>query len=874
MATSADGLNNVTVIETQVDFLGNAIVLPVGKLDADQYAADDIDGVTESLFGSGNMNFLSLQAAQTNEMIGTTSSFVPLMNSEFGDSPLIFENSSGADIADSVNIPGRILQALSQRGDDAGGLNIEIPSQFDYVDASLIGEVDGAGGSPGKIGSSIDATATTNTTLTGDDNFSDVRTEIEGPAGRNGINGTDGTTPTASNGDDGDDGSNGNDGNDGDDGDDGNDGGGSDDGFALGLHVDVIDTILGDLFVEIGDTIKGTLTAGVDLAPITGLLNDITGLDLPILADLDLGAIFDIDPSNIILNLGDINDLGTALDTLDDLLNPFVNLYVADTSEITGVVSDLLDNTPLAGNSLIEEVIELANDALDPVDEIINVVEDLVSDPLATVSNILDNPQEAVEEIVDDVLDAALGELDEVVDGVGEVLGEVTGGVEDLLASTPLADNSLIDEVLELVDDALDPVEGIIDAAENLVADPLGTVTDLLENPQEAITGLTEDVLSSAGELNEVVTGVGEVINEALDGGLTETVEDLGEVLTGGLFDGLPGLGGDNNGSTDGDITAGVDLGIVDLPLAEEPIDLLLDPVEDLVGDLDLGTGLGLDLLGNNEIDNANGDNDLSLGLDIDALDTDILDASSIDIPLDPLEQITGDIDLDLGIATNVLGDAADGLLNGGEGGTGEDTPLSNLNDTVVDIADGVLSGDGELGEGLGLPTDLSLLDDTLDAGGLEELLDPLDDLLGDDLESGLGGIGSDLLGDSDVSDLGGITDDFTDITIPNIEFDLPLDSIENLMGDVDVGVESALDLLESSDIGITGDDAVLGDVTDWTESLIPDGGGMFDDILSGIGGETDALPEPVTSLVEGLGSLNIDDNSGAVLGKLGGLFG
>lgn len=35
------------------------------KLDADLYMAGDLDGITESLFGSGNLNYLLLQARQT-----------------------------------------------------------------------------------------------------------------------------------------------------------------------------------------------------------------------------------------------------------------------------------------------------------------------------------------------------------------------------------------------------------------------------------------------------------------------------------------------------------------------------------------------------------------------------------------------------------------------------------------------------------------------------------------------------------------------------------------------------------------------------------------------------------------------------------------
>ena len=47
----------------QIDFdtYDAPLFVPPGKLDADQYMADDLDGVTESLFGSGNMSYAILQ---------------------------------------------------------------------------------------------------------------------------------------------------------------------------------------------------------------------------------------------------------------------------------------------------------------------------------------------------------------------------------------------------------------------------------------------------------------------------------------------------------------------------------------------------------------------------------------------------------------------------------------------------------------------------------------------------------------------------------------------------------------------------------------------------------------------------------------------
>ena len=47
------------------DGLSSLPLLHSNKLDADQYAVEDSHGVTESLFGSGNLSYASLQSAQT-----------------------------------------------------------------------------------------------------------------------------------------------------------------------------------------------------------------------------------------------------------------------------------------------------------------------------------------------------------------------------------------------------------------------------------------------------------------------------------------------------------------------------------------------------------------------------------------------------------------------------------------------------------------------------------------------------------------------------------------------------------------------------------------------------------------------------------------
>jgi len=67
MTTQHDEHESIDSVE--LDILGEPVIMPAHKLDADQYSADDIDGVTESIFGSGNLAYASLQASQTDAAI-------------------------------------------------------------------------------------------------------------------------------------------------------------------------------------------------------------------------------------------------------------------------------------------------------------------------------------------------------------------------------------------------------------------------------------------------------------------------------------------------------------------------------------------------------------------------------------------------------------------------------------------------------------------------------------------------------------------------------------------------------------------------------------------------------------------------------------
>ncbi len=90
------------------------------------------------------------------------------------------------------------------------------------------------------------------------------------------------------------------------------------------------------------------------------------------------------------------------------------------------------------------------------------------------------------------------------------------------------------------------------------------------------------------------------------------------------------------------------------------------------------------------------------------------------------------------------------------------------------------------------------------------------------------------------------------------------------LLGDTDEAATQS-DGTDTPSAGTDADD----DIGSWTETTVGDGG-LFDDVVDGIGGgDSDALPDPLGTVGEGLGILDTDSNAGSDGGLFGGgLFG
>ncbi|MBI1363747.1 MAG: hypothetical protein GC134_07150 [Proteobacteria bacterium] len=822
------------------------------KLEAEDYSTEDLDGVTEGAFGSGNLNYLLLQQQQTNELQSIIQTKI------LSDSAL----SNGSLSAMPVG-----ADDLRPNGDDAAFANTFGDAidkgRADAIKAADSAAAQAAAGTGQGLGAAAVATTSfvaadavaQRVNLTSDLSTSDRLTGLDGSdgaagtGGQNGSNGTDGT--------------------------DGTDGGGGDGGdHDPFIHIDV-DLSSGDQLVETvnnvvnqaGDIINTLLTEGPGpvVTQVTDTVNDLLDDVLQ-----TVGGVTD-NLQNVLA--GDLS-IANLLDTLplNTVLGPDgldLNAIIRDTADLNLNLTDALNLT--TDLNLLETGVPLVDNLLSTADQI--------GDLNLDIGNIVDN-------------------VDSLVAGLTSgLLGSPTDGDTDLGLNLGVGDLSVAENVL------LDPVEalvGDIDIGVNLDLNSgdLGLDNLVTIDSDNALIDGVGDVAENAlgavdGVVGGVTDGLADGVGDLLEGGLTpDTVVAAVDDVVGGVVDGLGGLLG---GGAEGDTDLGLNLG-------GEALDIPLDPVEALVGDVDIGVNLdlsdgdlGLDNLVNIDSDNAlidgvgnvaedalssvdgavdtvtdtvgdvlSGDvnpdevlaaagdavgdvTDTLTGGVTDLLgvgggsdgDTDLglnLGGEAIDIPLDPVEALVGDVDVgvnldlsdgDLGL-DNLVSIDSDNALIDGVGDVAEDA-LSGVDGTVDDVADtvsDVLSGDVNP-------------DDVLAAAG---------DVVGDVTDTLTDGLGDLLGGDS--------TDGDTDLglNLGGEALDIPLDPVEALVGDVDVGVN--LDL-GSGDLG-------LGDIiaVDADNSLLDNTGSVVDDILSSADNLLDLAPlEGGDS--GGLGDLDLSDTLG-----------
>lgn len=296
----------------------------------------------------------------------------------------------------------------------------------------------------------------------------------------------------------------------------------------------------------------------------------------------------------------------------------------------------------------------------------------------------------------------------------------------------------------------------------------------------------------------------------------------------------------------------------------------LIQPITDILNTV-------VDLTG---LNGGTGDTDLLLNLGAVIPGFTMLD-TALDVPLNPVEMLLGDIDItvdaqalleDLGEHTFSIIDDLHALNIEGIVDTviGDEGVLQNIGGIVPELGlglDDVLPGEDILGSDIvtglldnlsgGDTTPITDTDLTIDTGlevvGLDIPLDPLEALLGDiDVDLDVVAMTNpesvvDILQDALAGDIDGIIDDL----------------------DTGLGLDTHLDLLTGGDIDLDIFPDNLGDISSGAGAV---GGGLSEAVGSLLGSPQvpDVLPEPVGTITQGLGHV-VDTTP--VLGGLGGLL-
>lgn len=600
----------------------------VSKLDADQYMAEDLDGGTESLFGSGNLNFLAMQAAQTNQAMLNVSENAATTNAPESFAPNLTP-------AHAI-IPDTASDAVGSPFMNAGWDAKAAEAASSTGGALLLGDRTSSsqslfGGSNGSDG-------------IGDNGFNGT-SGISGLSGISGTSGTDGTSAQP-----GLPGQNGNNGN------NGKDGGPGEGTTIINIGGDNTLIDLTEIINHIDNTVNNVTNVTNEIVEQLGdIITNITNIDILIqirnIIDNILGPENNPD-HDLNLDLGITGPLLTSgpLDAaLDQLLNPIEDI-VGDFDIGLGGQLDLFGDDEISnaeGDSDLNALLDgnlLSNNLLQTdLSVALDVVESLTGDIDLDVVGALN----VLGPLADPLIDAFDG-------GSGGPLGEVGSTLTNIAAPVvePLLGNTNID------------LGGNIDLLMPGNYDNAAGDTDLNLGLDTTALGVPLDPLNLDVPLDTVEAIAGDIdLNLNVIGDLANQTGELGPV-----GDLLGSITGGNHADTD--VGLGSDITVAGIELPDLNLSPQLDIVEDLAGDLDLQTDLGLDLLGNSQTSNAAGDTDIMVNTQIQVVDHALAELSP-HVPLDIVEQVTGDIDLNIGLSDNVLGNVAAPVVDSAAGGTG-----------------------------------------------------------------------------------------------------------------------------------------------------------------------------------------------------------
>lgn len=725
-------------------------VVPTNKLDADQYSADDLDGATEGLFGSGSVGYASLQAAQTDQLLAAN---LAMDQAEQGDGHAAAnENFNHTPVAEDTTPRGEVQIATPGAGNAQptdtdraldSGVNPtgEVQAGEGGVGGSSVGAVgasqlsSGAGSfapegfslnpEDGQGGAGIPGTSGTGTNGTGGGVSTVTVTEtaappVAGQPGTNGLNGQDGL-----------------------------DGEGGGDTFLGDVLYDIDNTL-----TELGDTINNVTDVLQEITNRAGdIINNLTDLDLITEINNTVNNLTEEVNNAVTTITNSVTNILKQLPLLNDPFSLNLNSLGLLGGHLSGTFPGLLTGDYESGTQIatVDDALDFLSDQLADRTGI-----DALSDALSTLGGAAQQAQDAIADIANAV--SGLPNAQDVSDVLntlnavtGSAVGLVDAAVGDALDALGLGDfgGGILDPVLDMVDGAL--------------ADPASTVNDILADPAAAVDGVTD-----------LITDLADGITSDPVGAVEDVADAVTDIVDGAAGDVLDALGlGDFGG------------GILD-PVLEMADDVLADPVGAVEDIADMATGIVEDALAD---------------------------------PAGAVEDVTG-----------AAGDLIGGLLGGGGDEEGD-------TDLVVDTGLGI--GGEELP---GISEDINL--------------DPVEGVVGDiDIDLGADG---ELLTGGDDSLLADAEIDMLGLDVLDGDADIPMDISEGLDGG-DVA-------------GLLGSEDGEGDGGGWTEAIAGDGEGLFGDVVDGIGGESDALPDPGGTVAEGLGVLDVDPVGGG--GVTGGLFG
>lgn len=528
--------------------------------------------------------------------------------------------------------------------------------------------------------------------------------------------------------------------------------------------------------------------------------------------------------------------------------NTTTNNYDIDIIEIDDSVTNIIDNT----TDLLTEIV---NNTFNTVNNVTDFLTVLTENVFNTINNIFNGDFP--------------GDLGPIGLDLTVVLDDLTSVVLDIFNGNTTI--PVLDEILDL-----SPVTNITD----VLADLTGVLgLHLLYDPLQPDTSGTDTDLTVLADLQLPLLPLPpltlEIPLDGVEGLLGDIDLDLG--LTSDL---ILGLLGDSSNELDHDLGLNLGSAIGNVPLINESLGLVLNPVEDLLGDIDIGITPNIDLFDTSAISNAHGDTDITIPLDINLLGSNLL-GETIAIPLDPVEAIVGDIDLDLTAALNLLGQTADALIDGYAGGSAEPNllsdisgalggllspllPQTNTNDDSDTARSAALSDDGT-NNATGLPMDIAFIDNPLVDNVIAAPLDLV--------ESVVGNMG---LNDGTATDLPGSLAAFA-AELP----DTITDVAGSLLGSLNTEIGTALQFLtnssaQSGDLNLDALGGLTGgtDFPLWTDSILPNASDLLG---SGHGMDlSHILPDPVilAPIVAIITPQTLFDN-GLLGGKhFGGLFG